>query len=73
MLGSEHVGPEVGTSRGRYGGEDLGHAGAYDECYGRSVEVVASKDRDHTEGADDDPPDGHDSGPTRVEAIGEET
>lgn len=41
MLGSEHVGPEVGTSRGRYGGEDLGHAGAYNECYGWSVEVEA--------------------------------
>ena len=32
MLGSEHVGPEVGASGGRYRGEDLGHAGADDEC-----------------------------------------
>ena len=27
----------------------------------------------HTEHADDDPPNGHDAGPTCVEAIGEET
>ena len=38
MLGSEHVGPEVGTSRGRYRGEDFGHAGADDECCRWSVE-----------------------------------
>ena len=33
MLGSEHISPEVGTSGGRDCREDLGHAGAYDDCY----------------------------------------
>lgn len=39
VLRGKHVGPEVGASRGRYGGEDLGHAGADDECCRWSVEV----------------------------------
>ena len=39
VLGSEHVGPEVRASRGGDGGEDLGHAGADDECCRWSVEA----------------------------------
>lgn len=73
MLRSEHVGPEVGTSGGGYGGEDLGHAGADEECCRWSVAVQEQWDSDHTKHADDDPSDGHDSGPTCIEAIGEET
>ena len=38
-MGSEHVGPEVGAPRGRYRGENLGHAGADDECCRWSVEM----------------------------------
>lgn len=39
FLRRQHVSPEVGTSRGRYRGEDLCHAGADDECCRWSVEV----------------------------------
>ena len=73
MLGSEHVGPEVWASGGRYRGENLGHAGANDEGCRRSVEGRAWKNSDRTEHADDDPPNGHDSGPTCIQTIAEET
>ena len=39
VLRRKHVSPEVGASRGRYRGEDLGHAGTDDECCRWSVEV----------------------------------
>ena len=41
VLGGQHVGPEVGTSGGRYCGDDFGHAGTHDECYRWLVEVEA--------------------------------
>ena len=73
MLRSEHVSPKVGTSGGWDGRQDLGHAGADEECYRGSAGVEGNEDRVfHTEHADDDPANGHDSGPTRVEAIGKE-